>query len=259
MPTLLASAIVILIVIGSALWNVSEIRAHADREKEQYRLLAENAAKEHEQLQKISLALGLVAVSDDLASLVATAFKERNDLKAANAELNQRHKRLDRSHTDLKDRHERVTAEKDHFETKTRNAVSKHSQVISSRLARNTSRQVATAPGKSIPFYGIAFVAGFALLDVYEACEMIKALNELNVEIGTQPDMESAKTICGLKVPSSEQLSAQLNSNWQAAYSSAATAANQAGKPFSATPPTVDPSLFSKQACSIFKGLWFCP
>lgn len=255
---LAVSTITVLLIGGSALWKISDIREQAIRQTDENRPRIEDATKDHEQLRKIALALGVKAVSDDLATIAETVLKERNGLKAANTELEQRYKRLDVAHTDLSGKHQRLSAEKVHFERKVRDAVSKHSHSISSHLARNSSRQVVTAPGKSIPFYGIALITGLAVLDIYEACEMIKELNELNIEIGTQPEKENAEKICGLNAPSPDQIASQLSANWQAAYSSAASAANQAGRSLTVTPPTVDASQLSRQACSIFKGLWFC-
>lgn len=259
MAILLANITIISVILGLAFWKISEIKAQAGQEIEQYKTLAESAVKDREQLQKIALALGVNMLSNDLASLTEATIRERNTLKKTNADLSHKYKIISNSHADLKLKHKQVAAEKSEFEKKTRNAVNKHSQSVSTRLLRSSKRQVVTAPGKSIPFYGVAFIAGLTALDVYEACETIREINELNVAIGTQPEIESTNKICGLKAPNYEQLSTQINSNWQAAYSVAAEAANRAGKPFAVKPPNIDASQLSNRVCAIFKVPGFCP
>lgn len=215
-------------------------------------------SKEQIELLAIASALGLASDAHDLSGAVKAVVNERQDLRGKYSELTTRHHSLNTQHAALNRQHGELRQAKDAYETRVKGATRKLTSNLSSGLVRTSARQVASAPGKAIPYIGIGFVAAFTALDVYEACEMMKAINEMNVELGGLADKGSHDKVCGLKVPTQGELLTQISTNWQTAYLSAAAAANQAGKAFPMTPPTIDPSQVTKQTCSIFGGLWFC-
>ena len=88
------------------------------------------------------------------------------------------------------------------------------------------------------PFVGTALVIGVTSWDVYDACQTLKELNEVNFEFAYAP--EDHETVCGTKVPSRSEIVAQVKGNWREAYRMAADALSHAGERVPTTPP--DPS-----------------
>lgn len=254
---LLAFACTWLVFNGSPLVAKHAINGHSGGQTEN-RTTEPQDNHEHRQILAIASALGLAADTADLSTAVKGVVDERQELRGKYGDLLTKHTTLTTQHATLNREHGDLRKAKADYEVRVRNAAQKASANLSQRLAKTSARQVATTPGKAIPFVGIGFVAAFTALDVYEACEMVKALNEMNIELSNQTDLATRDKVCGLTVPTQTEISAQLRNNWQAAYSSAANAANQAGKSFSVTPPTIDASQMTKQACSIFAGRWFC-
>ena len=63
-------------------------------------------------------------------------------------------------------------------------AIQKISSRVSKRTARGALRNVATMPAEVLPFIGLGVVVGVTALEIKEACETMKDLDELNQLIG---------------------------------------------------------------------------
>lgn len=63
-------------------------------------------------------------------------------------------------------------------------AIQKISSKVSKRTARGALRNVATMPAEVLPFIGVGVVVGITALEIKEACETMKDLEELNQLIG---------------------------------------------------------------------------
>ena len=204
------------------------------------------------QLLEISAALGLVAVSNDMATLVKAVAHDRDDLRFKNGDLNRKHVELDARYRDLDTKHgdlqtkhvaldhqhkqlqfangeldrqhQQVKAEKIQFETRTKHAASKFSRNLSSRLAKSTARQVTSAPAESIPFIGIPLIAAFTAWDLYDACETMKALNELGHELSIET--QDGNAVCGVKLPTVDDL----QKNGKHTYENAKRLLDEAGR-----------------------------
>lgn len=104
-------------------------------------------------------------------------------------------------------------------------------QKISKGLARrslaNATRNVSAVAGEAVPLLGTAIIVGVTLWDVRDACATMKDVNELNSAFGHEK--EDHTKVCGMHVPSREQVRAQIKANWKAAYKSAKDALNSAG------------------------------
>lgn len=247
----------------------------------------DTSAENHDrqQLMEIAAVLGLVAVSDDLTSLVKTVVNDRNNLQVKNndlnvkhselnarhndlagkhADLNTKHGELDRQHKqlqvsndELSKQHSLVKAEKAQFETRSKNAAKQFGHNLSSRLAKSTARQVASAPAESIPFVGISLIAAFTALDVYDACETMKALNELNRELGIE--IKDNSSVCGVSVPTADQLRYTASQRWKESYASAADSLAAAGQSIPRSPPKIDWQQMRDQICPVVTLPGFCP
>lgn len=156
------------------------------------------------------------------------------DLEKAHTDLGTKHSALGKAHMDLKGEH----AELARVSAKRAEAVKKFSTALGVRIANNVSRNVASIPGEAIPFVGTALVIGVTSWDVYDACQTLKELNEVNFEFAYAP--EDHETVCGTKVPSRSEIVAQVKGNWREAYRTAADALSHAGERVPTTLP--DPS-----------------
>lgn len=63
-------------------------------------------------------------------------------------------------------------------------AIQKISSRVSKRTARGALRNVATMPAEVLPFIGLGVVVGITALEIKEACETMKDIDELNQLIG---------------------------------------------------------------------------
>jgi len=87
---------------------------------------------------------------------------------------------------------------------------------VGNRLARGAARSVAAIPAESVPYIGIAVTLGMVSLDLYDACETMKEVNGLLIRLGQ--GVEPDDGVCGVKVPTRDQVLADLKSTWRASY-----------------------------------------
>ena len=113
-------------------------------------------------------------------------------------------------------------------------AVRRISKGLARRSLANATRNVSAVAGEAVPFVGTAIIVGVTLWDVRDACQTMKDVNELNSAFGQEKE-DHAK-VCGMTVPSREQVLAQIKANWKTAYKSAEDAISSAGD---ATAPKV--------------------
>lgn len=79
------------------------------------------------------------------------------------------------------------------------------------RVARRTtagaSRNVASTFGEAIPVVGIAVVVGATALELKDACDTMTDLHELELAIDpSKANAEEVSEVCGLKVPTKEEI-----------------------------------------------------
>ena len=172
--------------------------------------------------------VGQVSTLDEKHRILST---KHLDLEKAHTDLGTKHFALGKAHLELKGEH----AELARLSAKRAEAVKKFSTALGVRVANNVSRNVASIPGEAIPFVGTAFVIGVTSWDVYDACQTLKELNEVNLEFAYAP--EDHEKVCGTKVPSKSEIVAQVKGNWREAYRAAADALSHAGERVPATLP----------------------
>jgi hypothetical protein len=63
---------------------------------------------------------------------------------------------------------------------KNRSSTQRLSKSVIHRLARNTSRNVTGLVGKSVPYLGIAVTLAMTSLDVIDACDTVREMNQLS-------------------------------------------------------------------------------
>ena len=194
-------------------------------------------------LAQIALLLGVGAA--DAATNVKFLLDKSQKTVAENALLQQKLGTAEKLHQDLALKHRDL-------ETRTKMAAKKLSTSVATRATRGVARHVGGAAGESIPVVGTAVVAAMLALDVVDACDLIKEVNEMNRSVGV--DVEDEQWICGVKVPDQKQLAADVSKNWQAAY---LAAANAVGKPPAI--PQVSWNDLKAQVCAVTAVPMVCP
>lgn len=109
-------------------------------------------------------------------------------------------------------------------------AVRKASIKVARRSATNASRNLLSIPGEAIPIIGTMFVLGVTAADLYDACQTIKDINELNTIFGHTDEGGDQAAVCGMKVPSRGEVLQHVRRNPRQAYEKAAKEVNDSGQ-----------------------------
>ena len=118
-----------------------------------------------------------------------------------------------------------------------KNAITKFSKKMMTRLIRSSTRRVAAIGGEAIPYLGVPVLLSMATLDAKDSCDSVKEMNELNNEMGVELSGESE--VCNITIPSKDQVLDSLRNNWRQSYKVAAESVNQFGVRIPAIPPAV--------------------
>ena len=76
------------------------------------------------------------------------------------------------------------------------------SERISRRTVNNAVKNTLDAPAEAVPILGIAVMLALTASDIYDDCQTLKDLNELNISF--EQDKHDETAVCGLKVPALE-------------------------------------------------------
>lgn len=191
----------------------------------------------------------------DVAIATKNLVEEQARLIAQNKSLDIRYAELLRANKDITNKHDELKRV-----AQLRAATAKR---VGTRLAlrttRGATRSSTSAAAKAIPWVGAAIVVGGVAWDLYDACETIKDVNELNGLFGN--DLEDQSTVCGMKVPTKDEVLAKAKTNWQAAYKAAADSMNSAEKNvISIAPPIVSWADLKGSVCPVLGTVpMLCP
>lgn len=181
-----------------------------------------------------------------LALATKDLMEEKARLIALNKSLEIRHADLQKTHRDILAKHDELKRVSQVRAAATKKISSK----LAARSVRNAGRNVTSSFAESIPWIGAAVVAGEVAWDVYDACETMKDANELNSVFGNP--LEDQNKVCGISVPTRDELLTQAKNNWQSAYLTAAESMNNAGRTvISMKPPTVSWDELKGAVCPI--------
>lgn len=188
----------------------------------------------------------MIRRQSDVAMATKNLMEEKAGLLARNKSLDLRYAELQKVNREVVDKHEelkRVSQLK-------ASSVKKVSSRLAVRSARSASRNVSASAAEAIPWIGAAIVVAEVGWDVYDACETMKDANELNSIFGNEPEDQSK--VCGMKVPTKDELLATVKTDWQSTYKTAAEVLNSAGHGVvSITPPRVSWSDLKGSVCSV--------
>ena len=191
----------------------------------------------------------------DVAIATKNLMEEKAGLLAKNKSLDLRYAELQRVNREVVDKHEELKRVSQLKAT----SVKKVSSRLAVRSARSASRNVSASAAEAIPWIGAAIVVAEVGWDVYDACETMKDVNELNRIFGNDPEDQSK--VCGMKVPTKDELLSTVKTDWQSTYKAAAETLNSAGHSVvSITPPRVSWSDLKGSVCSVLGSVpMICP
>lgn len=93
-------------------------------------------------------------------------------------------------------------------------AVSDTSRRISTRTATGASRNLAATFGEAWPVAGTAVIVTATTLELYDACVIMRDLHELDVAFNPKAAFGAdAKEVCGLRVPTAEEIWAKVKNS----------------------------------------------
>jgi hypothetical protein len=82
----------------------------------------------------------------------------------------------------------------------------KISKGIAERVANNVAKNVASIPTEAVPYLGAAVVVTVTALDVKDGCDTVRDVNEMMKILEVEPTDVDEREVCGIKVPSSEEI-----------------------------------------------------
>ena len=102
--------------------------------------------------------------------------------------LEKTHKTLESKHVELK----KVSAVRSQ-------AVKSISTSVARRAVANAGKNVASYAAEIVPFAGVAVITALTISDLYDDCQTLKDLNELNAAF--EHESSDACSVCGMKFP----------------------------------------------------------
>lgn len=105
------------------------------------------------------------------------------------------------------------------------------------RAGKSIARRLLALPGHAVPLLGATVAVGSATMDINDACDSLKELDELNQTVGVPP-LNRAK-VCGVVVPTADEILAAARANWRSVYEKSATALNAGTSVIPRVPPAM--------------------
>jgi len=151
--------------------------------------------------------------------------EERDAIAEKHRKLNTDYKALGDDHKKLEGDHRSLSAAHTQLQQQGKQRAAMVDTVVQrvgARQARSAARNVASAPGKTIPVVGAALIAGATAWDIYEACELLNDLDQLATAFGNSSARIQRQKVCGLPVPTQAGLLQRAQANWRGVYDEAA-------------------------------------
>jgi hypothetical protein len=123
-----------------------------------------------------------------LKSVLTPLVKEANLSKLLSDSPTQKYKAIEARNIEMK-----------RFSTMRSNTVKRVSTQIRSRAVTNAAKNLSSLAEELIPVVGVAVIVGLTVSDIYDDCQTLKNLNDLNNAFDIEN--ENTTSICGMKVP----------------------------------------------------------
>lgn len=194
-------ATVLTSVIGDAV--VSKIMSHSPTATKDIAvaratksLETKNGALERSRDEILAKHVSLRKLHRELESRHVALGKVYEDTKAQHKELEAKHTTLEKAHKDSEAKHTSLKAKSG----KQSASASRILPRIARRAVTNAFKQVASFAAEIVPVAGVAAIVALTASDLYDDCQSLKDVNELNAVFDL--DREDEDKVCGLKVPS---------------------------------------------------------
>jgi len=105
------------------------------------------------------------------------------------------------------------------------------------RAARSVTRHLAALPGHALPVLSATVAVGSAALDIHDACESLKEVDDVNK--GVDLPSVNRSGVCGQAVPTADDLLADAQANWRKVYEASAEALNIGAQIIPRSPPPI--------------------
>ena len=89
-------------------------------------------------------------------------------------------------------------------------ATERVTRAVAARAARNAGRNLTAVAAEVLPYIGVAATLSVTALDLHDACQTIKEINELHVSMGTEVIDENR--VCGMTVPNANEVISDIKS-----------------------------------------------
>jgi hypothetical protein len=196
-----------LLLAGANLAEAALRRSPTVRTEEKVKAKTASLAEENKNLTK----------GNQKLQVEAEELKNNNRKMQADADvLESKNQKLHAEADELKGKNQVLSAKNSaHVQEAAKNAskAKKLASTVSTRLARGVTRNIAAIPAEAVPYLGVSVTIGTTALDVYDACETVKEMNELLRMLG-MPEENTGK-VCGVAVPTKEQVFASLYRTWE--------------------------------------------
>lgn len=211
-----------------------------------------NATERMRQSQEMRLRV----LNDDLDRSRTNLEKTRSKLSEAQSRIRLQETRVKQLNSNLdKSRAERFVVFKGK-KMPVRMAANDTASSIRRRTVRTANANLAATLGESIPFYGIGVVVAATSFEIAMSCEDMKDLYELQVALDPESAVpEDRDKVCGLQVPTRQELWEKVKSSPSAAWDLATKALQTSGATLSELPKP-DFSGTWQSVLSWFNG-WF--
>lgn len=93
-------------------------------------------------------------------------------------------------------------------------AVSNHASRVSRRITVSSLRNFGSMAAEALPFVGAAAIVGVTALEMHDACEALKDVQELDIAFNpSSAPSEEAQTVCSIEMPNREELLASIQAS----------------------------------------------
>lgn len=165
-------------------------------------VLSKNSSLKHQLNAKTSSYNKLTKNNTDIKKNIEKTTKRMQEriarLTAINSTLNIQNTTLEKTTKKM----QRRIGKLEDKNTNIRKNISGITQRMQHRVAKVATANFAAMPLEAIPIAGIGVIVASTGYEIYEACQTMKDLYKINVEINPYNVIDESDKVCGLKMPS---------------------------------------------------------
>lgn len=165
-----------------------------------------------------------------IRELDETLTRSRDELRSASSQLESIESRLAKQNDEVARLRSQQFVKFKGNEVSVREAAQITATSLRTRTATTATANAAATFGESIPFYGIGVIVAATSFEIAMACEDMKDLYELQIALDPESAVpEDRDKVCGLQVPTRQEIWETIKTSPAAAWNLAGDALNSAG------------------------------